>query len=55
MLDISQIACEAQYIGTVPYMLCVAKRYVADPDPSDPYVFGPPGFGSSYHQAKILK
>ncbi len=37
---------------------------VADPDPSDPYVFGPPGsgstrqrygFGSFYHQAKTSK
>jgi hypothetical protein len=39
---------------------------VADPDPPDPYVFGPPGSGSIsqrygsgsgffYHQAKILK
>jgi hypothetical protein len=38
---------------------------VADPDPSDPYVLGPPGSGSAsqrygsgsgsfYHQAKIL-
>ncbi len=32
---------------------------VADPDPNpdspDPYVFGPPGSGSSYHHAKILR
>ncbi len=39
---------------------------VADPDPSDPYVFGPPGSGSIsqrygsgsgsfYHQAKIVR
>ncbi len=39
---------------------------VADPDPSDPYVFGPPGSesgsisqrhgsGSFYHQAKIVR
>jgi hypothetical protein len=30
---------------------------VADPDPSDPYVFGPPGSGSGsfYHQAKIVR
>ncbi len=27
---------------------------VADPDPSDPYVFGPPG-SRSYHQAKIVR
>ncbi len=35
------------------------KRFyysVGDPDPSDLYVFGPPGsgFGSFYYQAKIL-
>jgi hypothetical protein len=30
---------------------------VADPDPSDPYVFGPPGSGSGsfYHQANIVR
>jgi hypothetical protein len=30
---------------------------VADPDPSDPYVFGPPGSGSGsfYHQAKKVR
>jgi hypothetical protein len=30
---------------------------VADADPSDPYVFGPPGSGSGsfYHQAKIAR
>jgi hypothetical protein len=27
---------------------------VADPDPSDPYVFGLPGSRSFYHQAKIV-
>jgi hypothetical protein len=29
-----------------------------DPDPPDPYVFGPPGSGSIspfYHQAKLLR
>jgi hypothetical protein len=26
---------------------------VPDPDPSDPYIFGPPG--SFYHQAKIVR
>jgi hypothetical protein len=42
------------------------KSSVADPDPSDPYVFGPPGSGSArqrygsgsgsfYHQAKIVR
>ncbi len=42
------------------------ERIVADPDPSDLYVFGPPGsgsisqrygsgFGSFYHQAKIVR
>ena len=25
---------------------------VADPDPSDPYIFGPPGSGSFYHTVK---
>jgi hypothetical protein len=30
---------------------------VADPNPSDPYVFGPPGSGSGsfYQQAKIVR
>jgi hypothetical protein len=33
------------------------KNSVADPDPnpSDPHVFGPPGSGSFYHQAKIVR
>ncbi len=41
------------------------RTSVADPDPSDPYVFGPPGAGSgsisqwygfgSYHQAKLVR
>ena len=26
-----------------------------DPDPPDPHVFGPPGSGSFYHHAKIVK
>jgi hypothetical protein len=26
-----------------------------DPDPSDSYVFRPPGSGSFYHQAKIVR
>jgi hypothetical protein len=49
-------SCQADY-------LCSS---VADPDPSDPYVFGPPGSGSIsqrygsgsrsfYHQAKIVR
>jgi hypothetical protein len=30
---------------------------VADPDPPDPHVFGPPGSGSGsfYHHAKIVR
>jgi hypothetical protein len=28
---------------------------VADPDPSDPYVFGLSGSGSFYHRAKIVR
>jgi hypothetical protein len=28
---------------------------VVDPDPSDPFVFGPPESGSLYHQAKIVR
>ncbi len=31
------------------------KSSVADPDPPDPHVFGPPGSGSFYHQAKIVR
>jgi hypothetical protein len=26
-----------------------------DPDPPDPHVFGPPGSGSFYHHAKIVR
>ncbi len=44
----------------------IQKSSVADPDPLDPYVFGPSGsgsisqrygskFGSFYHQAKIVR
>jgi hypothetical protein len=46
----------------------IPKYSVADPDPSDPYVFGPPGSGSGsisqrygsgsgsfYHKAKIVR
>ena len=28
---------------------------VADPDPPDPHVFGPPGSGSFYYHAKNFK
>ncbi len=28
---------------------------VVDPDPLDPYVFGPPGSGSFQYQAKIVR
>ncbi len=28
---------------------------VADPDPPDPHVFGPPGSGSFYYHAKIVR
>jgi hypothetical protein len=28
---------------------------VADPDPWDPYVFEPPGSGSFYHKANIVR
>ncbi len=50
----------AQYRPTHPGME-LALRSVADPDanpdPSDPYVFGPPGSGSEsfYHQAIIVR
>jgi hypothetical protein len=27
----------------------------SDPDPPDPHVFGPPGSGSFYHLAKIVR
>ncbi len=52
----------------IPSYLCAKKLVlsVADPDPSDPYVFGPPGSGSIsqrygsgsgsgsfYHQGKL--
>ena len=35
----------------VPYAL----GSVADPDPPEPHVFGPPGSGSFYHHAKIVR
>ncbi len=50
----------------VPNLSCVIVSIsVPDPDPPDPHVFGPPGsgstslrfgsgFGSFYHQAKIV-
>jgi hypothetical protein len=31
------------------------KSSVPDPDPPDPHVFGPPGSGSFYHNAKIVR
>ena len=33
------------------------RTSVADPDPPDPHVFGPPGSGSGsfYHHAKIVR
>ncbi len=31
------------------------KASVPDPDPTDPHVFGPPGSGSFYQQAKIVR
>ncbi len=44
------------------YLSPMWESSVADPDPSDPYVFGPPGSvsqrsgtGSVYHQAKIAR
>jgi hypothetical protein len=33
----------------------VVMSSVPDPDPPDPHVFGPPGSGSFYHQAKIVR
>jgi hypothetical protein len=55
----------AAYLGTwkLTHQLVIS---VADPNPSDPYVFGPPGSGSIsqkygsgsgsfYHQAKIVR
>ncbi len=35
----------------------IEKSSVADPDPPDPRVFGPPGSGSGsfYHHAKIVR
>jgi hypothetical protein len=53
-----QVPANISYIGL--------RNSVADPDPSDPYVFGPPGSGSMsqrhksgsisfYHQAQIAR
>jgi hypothetical protein len=52
------------YIGLVEQLLTSVAD--SNPDPSDPYVFGPPGSGSGsicqrhgsgsfYHQAKIVR
>ncbi len=38
-----------------PLQTTMVPCSVADPDPSDPYVFGPPGSRSFYHQAKIVR
>ena len=41
-------------IGQVSINVALGSS-VADPDPSDPYIFGPPGSGSFYHQSKIVR
>jgi hypothetical protein len=33
----------------------ILRSSVEDPDPSDPYFFGPPGSETFYHQAKIIR
>jgi hypothetical protein len=33
----------------------ILRDSLADPDPPDPHVFGPPGSGSFYHHAKIVR
>jgi hypothetical protein len=42
--------------GTLIILCYKPKSSVADPDPSDPYVFGPPGSGSIFYlQAKVVR
>ncbi len=44
-------------LGFYTYYCTYSLTSVADsdPDPSDPYVFRPPGSGSFYHKAKIVR
>ncbi len=62
---ISQAGCQPMFDAGCTYF-CKFSPSVADPDPQDPYVFGPPGSGSIramygsgsrsfYNQAKILR
>jgi hypothetical protein len=54
-----QVKLTHHYLPTTGPDPSLEASSVADPDPnpSDPYVFGPPGSvsGSFYHQAKIVK
>jgi hypothetical protein len=36
-------------------LVILERTSVADPDPKDPYVFGPPGSGTFNHQAQIIR
>ncbi len=42
----------SQIISHIRKIISVADP---DPDPPDPHVFGPPGSGSFYHNAKIVR
>jgi hypothetical protein len=52
--------CRPRYFLSLwPPSHCGSSQFgdasVPDPDPPDPHVFGPPGSGSFYHHAKILR
>jgi hypothetical protein len=44
-------------IKKLAFLMLIEASSVADPDPPDPHVFGPPGSGSGsfYHHAKIVR
>ncbi len=39
----------------MPSLISGISASVADSDPQEPYVFGPPGSGFLYHNAKIIR
>ncbi len=45
------------FLAKDPILVSSVADPDSNPDPSDPYVFGPPGSGSGslYHQAKIVR
>jgi hypothetical protein len=52
----SFIVADSKCSSLLQHKMTMIKSSVADPDPNpDPHVFGPPGSGSLYHQAKIVR